>query len=113
MGKRGISFSLDMTKYVKQLKKELEECGKVPIFEIEVNDKNCATDYVICEIFFRGNSIVAQRDGVSTKELKSKFIANTKRVVDPSFSLDENLQELLSDIESDIEFGDLFSINYN
>tara|TARA_R110000772_G_scaffold173326_1_gene285271 strand:+ start:1078 stop:1386 length:309 start_codon:yes stop_codon:yes gene_type:complete len=102
-----------MTKYVKQLKKELEECGKMPIFEIEVTDKDGAKDYIVCEIFFRGNSIIAQRDGVSTKERKSKFIANTKRVVDPSFSLDENLQELLSDIESDIEFGDLFSINYN
>jgi len=101
-----------MTKYVKQLKKELEECKVIPIFEIEVNDKNCATDYVLCEIFFRGNSIVAQRDGVSTKELKSKFIANTRRAVDPSLSLDENLQELLSDIEADIEDGDLFSINH-
>lgn len=81
------------------------------MFEIEVNDRECKTDYVICNISFQGNSIVAQRGAVSTKEMDSKFITNSKMAVDSAFSLDEHLQALHGMVLEDINNGDLFSIN--
>jgi len=103
-----------MYKYTKQLKNELLNCGGMPLFEIAVvniaGDKSGIKEYISCDIFFRGNSIVAQRDPVSKKEQRSKFIANTRMVVDNCYGLDHHLQELHSEILNDIQCGDLFTL---
>jgi hypothetical protein len=100
-----------MNKKVKALKDELANCGKMPIFEIEVNDKYCQTDHVLCDVSFQGNSLIASRRNVSSKEERSEFIAESKIVVDCDFSLDENLQTLHDLVLNDINQGDLFTIN--
>ena len=97
--------------YVAKLQRELDECGLIALFEIEVNDKDCVTDYVVCEISFRGHSLIAQREAVSTKERRSKFIATSKIPVDFSLGLDCHLQELHEAILEDIASGDLFTMN--
>ena len=98
-----------MYKYTEQLKSELETCGCMPLFEIEVKDNKGNKEWIVCDIFFRGNSIVAQRDPVSTLEQNSKFIASSRVVVDKDLILDEHLQELHSEILNDIYVGDLYS----
>lgn len=81
------------------------------IFEIEVIDKRTnEKDYIICDIEIQGTKLVAQRIGVTLKEEKSKFIATTKIVIDPDFSVDENLQELYSAIISDIIDSEFFEL---
>jgi hypothetical protein len=97
-----------MNNHTKELKRELEDSRAMPIFEIEVVDLSGEKDYVTCDISFQGNSIIAQRDGVSTKERASKFIANNRMVVDTSFSLDEHLQALHEMVLESIDDGDLF-----
>ena len=97
-----------MHKYTEQLKSELENCGCMPLFKIEVKDKTGNKEWISCEVSFRGNSIVAQHDPISTKEERSKFIANTRLVVDNCYGLDWHLQELHSAILDDINSGDLY-----
>jgi hypothetical protein len=99
-----------MNKHTQALKNELLNCGKMPLFEIAVVNKSGEQEYILCDIFFRGNSIVAQRDQVSKKEARSKFIASTKLVVDSYYGLDHHLQELHSEILNDICDGDLFTL---
>ena len=100
-----------MNNYTKTLQKELDDTGLLPLFEIAVKDKNGNEEWISCDIDFQGNSIVAQRDAVSDKESKSKFIATTKFVVDNCLSLDEHLQELHGAIVEDIENGNLYTMD--
>lgn len=100
-----------MTKYTTKLKAELETCGLMPIIETEViNLKTGEKDWINCEVFFRGNSLIAQREAVSTKERKSKFIANNRVLVDDCFSLDEHLQQISEEITNSLIEGDLFDL---
>lgn len=67
------------------------------IFEEEVIDKRTGeTDYIIFDIFIRGNSFVAQHVGLSAKQDKSNKIAFVSVKIDPDFSIDQNLEELHS-----------------
>jgi len=99
-----------MNKYTQQLQKELNSCGKEPEFEIEVLDKQGEQDFISCEIYFRGNSIIAERVAVSEREEKSEFVACDKLKVDEAFSLDEHLQELFDIVIDSINQGGLFSV---
>lgn len=101
-----------MNNYTKQLQTELNNSQCMPIFEIPVIDYiNGDIDYINCDIYFEGNSLIAQREGVSIKEQKSKYIASTKLVVDSCFSLDEHLQELHEMVIDDIDQGGLYTLN--
>jgi hypothetical protein len=99
-----------MNNYTKQLQAELEDSGCAPIFEIEVIDSEGFNEYIQCEVFFKGNSLVAQRDAVSTKEQASKFIASTRILTDSAFSLDAHLGEILEAAQEDILQGDLYTL---
>ena len=59
-----------MNHFVKKLQEELDNSGNMPMFEICVIDKLGNTEFITCDIFFKGNSIIAQRDAVSTEEEK-------------------------------------------
>ena len=98
-----------MNNYTKQLQQELESSGSLPYFEIAVTQEG-EGDWIACEIFFEGNSIVAQREAVSTKEEKSKYIASNRLVVDSVFTLDEHLQELHENVCDSIREGDLYTL---
>ena len=100
-----------MNNYTKQLQSELDNCGKTPLFEIEVIDvKTGKKEYIGCDIFFQGNLMVCHRDGISTTEQNSKFIATTKVAVDNCLSLDEHLETLYELVTDDIREGNLFSL---
>ena len=99
-----------MYKFVEKLSKELEECGRIPSFEIEVIDGAGKEGFINCDIFFKGNSLIAERDAVSIKEQRSKYIANSRTVCDSSFSLDEHLQALFDKVIEDIQEGDLYTL---
>ena len=100
-----------MKNKIKQMQAELANCGKLPLFEIPViNNRNGCDDYVLCDISFQGNSLVAQRTALNKKEANSKKIATTKIVVDSDFSLDENLQELYSACITDIIDSEFYEL---
>lgn len=100
-----------MYKFVKELQHQLDSCGAIPMFEIEVVDSRGEQDWVVCNIGFKGNSIVAWRIAVSTKEQRSKYIARTKLVCDSVFDLDHHLQALHDQVVQDIIDGDLFELS--
>ena len=88
-----------MKKYIQEMQKELNESRLMPVFEIEVIDnKTGEQGYLLCDIFFRGNKLVAQRTALNKREQESKKIAETSILCDDCFSLDEHLQELYSAI---------------
>ena len=98
-----------MNNYTKQLQQELDESGSLPYFEIAVTREG-EGDWIACEVFFKGNSLVAQREGVSTKEEDSKYIASNRIVVDSCFTLDEHLQDLHEAVCDSIRDGDLYTL---
>jgi len=99
-----------MNKYTQQLEWELNDSGREVVFEIEVRDKAGESDWINCEIYFEGNSIVAERDAVSSVEERSEFSGETSLAVDDVFGLDEHIQLLYSAIEEQIRDGDLYDL---
>mgnify|MGYP003681750542 CR=1 FL=1 len=87
--------------HTKKLQAELNESDCVPIFEIEIATEAGDKDWLECNVYFLGNSIVAERGSVSTAEEKSVYIPKSAVVVDPAFSLDAHLEWLLEEV---IEF---------
>ena len=99
-----------MNNYTKSLQEELNESNLEPIFEIEVIDSEGERDFISCEVYCKGNNIIAERGAVSAKEDASRYVACDKLTVDDAFSLDEHLQELYSLVIDSINEGGLFSI---
>lgn len=99
-----------MNNYTKKLQDELNACGKEALLEIEVIDTNGEQDFIVCEVYFKGNSIVAEREAVNNKEWESRYIACNKLKVDECFSLDEHLQELHALVIDSINEGELFTL---
>ena len=98
-----------MNNYTKQLQQELNDSEAMPYFEIAVTREG-AGDWIECEVFFEGCSLVAQRVGVSTKEENSKYIASDSIVVDSCFTLDEHLQDLHEAVCDSIREGGLYTL---
>ena len=98
-----------MNNYTKQLEQELEGSSAMPYFEVAVTQDG-EPEWVGCEVFFKGNSLVAQREAVSTQEENSKYIAQNSVVVDSAFTLDEHLQELHEEVLNSIIEGDLYTL---
>ena len=99
-----------MNNYTKELQGELNDSGKIPVFEIEVIDSDLARDWINCDVYFQGNSIVAERNAVSSAEESSDFIAKTSISVDSFFGLQEHLEWLLEKVEGEIMDGDLYDL---
>jgi hypothetical protein len=103
-----------MNKYVKALADELDALKGSEVddfdFEIAVKDKDNNREYILCEVYFEGNSICASRDAVNTIEEQSKYIAITRVLCDSVFSLDWHINELYSAVIDDIERGDLYTL---
>ena len=96
--------------HTKKLQAELNESDCVPIFEIEIATEAGDKDWLECNVYFLGNSIVAERGSVSTAEEKSVYIPKSAVVVDPAFSLDAHLEWLLEEVQQDIIDGDFYSL---
>jgi hypothetical protein len=101
------------TRYCQQLQRQLDDCGKMPIFEIPVARRdNGERDWVIVDIAFCGRSIVGQREAVSSREERSKYIASTRCAVQDHWSLDDALQELMAAVQQDIIDGNRFDLGH-
>ena len=99
-----------MKLYTKELQNELQNCGKMPMFEIPILNTDGEKDWVIVDVVFEGDYCIGQRDPVSKNERKSKNIARSKIAVDDCYGLDEHLQKLHSQVIEDICNGDLFTL---
>lgn len=99
-----------MNNYTKQLANELSNSDKMPLFEISVVNADGEHDWITCDIFIEGNSIIAQRDAVSTEEQRSRYIASDRLVVDSCLSLDAHLQALHEAVLDSINNGDLWTL---
>jgi len=99
----------DMNNYTKQLQQELEDITTTPYFEVPVT-RDGEPDWIVCDVFFQGNSLLVHRDAVSTQEENSKYIASDSIVVDSCFTLDEHLQDLHEAVFNSILEGDLYTL---
>jgi len=96
-----------------QLKKELEECGEIPVFEIEViNRKTKEMEFLIIdiEVNIEKNKLVGIREAINTTEEKSNKIATTEVDIDNDFSLDHHLEELFTAIIEEICTSEFFEL---
>jgi hypothetical protein len=98
-----------MNNYTKQLQQELEFSSAMPYFEISVT-RDGEPDWIECRVFFKGNSLVAQREAVSSKEENSKYLASDRIVVNSALTLDEHLQELHEEVINSIVGGNLYTL---
>jgi len=98
-----------MNNYTKQLQQELNDSVSLPYFEVAVTREG-EGDWITCKVFFKGNSLVAQRGAVSTKEENSKYIASDRIVVDSWLTLDEHLYDLHEVVLNSIVEGDLYTL---
>ena len=104
-----------MNNYTQQMQQELSGMvnsyskSLMPYFEIAVIREG-EEDWILCELFFQGNCLVAERESVNTKEEKSKYIASNRIVVDSCLTLDEHLQELYAEVLESIREGDLYTL---
>ena len=96
--------------HTKKLQAELNESDCVPIFEVEIATEAGDKDWLECNVYFLGNSIVAERGSVSTAEEKSVYIPKSAVVVDPAFSLDAHLEWLLEEVQQDVIDGDFYDL---
>jgi hypothetical protein len=97
---------------VNRIIKEWENCQLTKVFELEVIDRRTGRkDWVTFDISIKGDCFVSQHEPLNNKQAASKFIASVQTVIDPDFSLDENLQAHYDDCQQaiiDSEFYSLF-----
>ena len=102
-----------MNAITKKLENELQlsiKRGFIPMFEIEVVDRSGQSEWILCDIYFECDSIVARIGAVSSKEQNSQVIATSTVVCDDCFTLDEHLQALHEEVINAIIAGDLYDI---
>ena len=98
----------------KRMQDELDNCGKIPMFEIPVLDKRkpqsneLEGDIISCNIYFNGDVIEATHIALNNDELNSIKIASTAVKVDSDHSLDEHLQALYLAIIEKITNSDIY-----
>lgn len=103
-----------MKKTIERMKFELENCVKMPIFEIPVVDiRTCTDEYIVFNVFIKGNSLIAQHESLTEKQDKSKKIAFVSLVIDDMYGLDENLSELRTICSEAILDSDWFQLADN
>ena len=97
---------------LKEIKNDWLNCDKIKIFEIPViENKTNENDFICFDIELRKNTFYAFHVAMTAKEEKSKKIAFQKIVVDPVYSLDENLQNLYSSCINAILQSEFFTLS--
>jgi len=98
-----------MRTYVLKQKKELENSGLIPIFEIAVlNKETLEIDYIIFNIEIVGNSLKVTFAALTKKQQKSKKIAFFKFEIDKDSTLKQNLEFAYSEAINCILYSDFF-----
>lgn len=96
---------------MKNLINEFNAIDKMKIFEIAVIDKRTSErEYIIFDIELQKRSLIAQHEALNTRQSKSKKIAFIKIVLDPIFSIDENLQSLYEECKTAILESEFFEL---
>lgn len=91
---------------------EWNECNLIKVFEIPVIDKRTnEREYIVFDISIVKTKFVAQHEGLTERECKSKKIAFKSITIDPDFSLDENLQKLYDECINAILQSDFFELS--
>lgn len=81
--------------YSEVLREELQNCGRINVFEVEVlNKKTQEKDYVVFDIEIIGNEFRAYHIPLTKKEVKSQKIAFEYVEVFEDWSLDGHLHDL-------------------
>jgi len=91
--------------------KEWEACQLMKIFEFEVIDRRTGKrDWLTFDLEMREGKFRSQHEPLNAKQVESEYIANTWTVVDPDFSLDENLQAHYDDCQQAIIDSEFYSL---
>jgi len=100
-----------MLTFIQALQDELHNTKLIPIFEFKVlNLKTKETDYISCDIFFKGKSITCHREGLTLAEQNSKKIASSSVVAYKGVSLDSLLEELYCEVMTSIMDSPLYDL---
>ena len=95
--------------FINILRDELDSTGLINIFEFEVIELATGeAEYINCDISFKGKSIVASREGLTTSELSSKYIASDSVVAYKGDTQDELLEALHEECYNSIVDSPLF-----
>lgn len=99
-----------MTK-LEQFTEEFNNIDLIKIFEIEVVNKTTKeTDYIVFDISVDGEQLIAQHEPLTEEEHKSPKIAFKSVEIDPDFSLDQHLQDLLEECTTAIIDSEYFDL---
>jgi len=96
---------------MEDLTKEFNECTKIMVFEIEVqNIRTQEKDYVLFDLEIRDSEIIATHEALTTEEQEGNLIAFKSIQLDEALSLDEHLQELHEECINAILESDFFTL---
>jgi hypothetical protein len=100
-----------MNKKIEKLKEEFRNLDLIKVFEIEaIHKKTGEAEHICFWIEAKKHSLIAIHPSLTEKEQRSKKIAFKSIVLDASFSLDENLQELHEECTTAILDSDFFTL---
>ena len=90
---------------IKEEFREMIESGRIPVFEIEVIIDG-KQDWILFDISIWENTLRAEYESLTEAEEKSDKIAFKSVDIDPDFSLDWHLQQLLEECQTAIMNSD-------
>jgi hypothetical protein len=100
---QGLKFK-EMKKIKKEFRKMIES-GRIPVFEIEVV-RDGEKDWILFDISIWEDTLRAEHVVLTEAEEKSDKIAFKSVDIDPDFSLDWHLQQLLQECQTAIMDSD-------
>ena len=90
---------------------QFDKLEKLKIFEIPVINKiTCEQEHIMFSISIHDSNLIAQHQALTIQELESKKIATKAILIDPDFSLDENLESLYEECLNAILLSDFFEL---
>ena len=87
---------------MEKIKEEFQimiESGRIPVFEIEVT-RNGEQDWILFNISLWNGQLRAEHEALTEAEEKSDKIAFKSVDIDPDFSLDWHLQQLMEECQT-------------
>ena len=90
---------------IKEEFRKMIESGRIPVFEIEVIIDG-ELDWILFDISIWENTLRAEHEALTEAEEKGDKIAFKSVDIDPDFSLDSHLQQLLEECQAAIMDSD-------
>lgn len=98
---------------MKTILKEWSECDNIKVFEFQVIDKRTGeTEWLLFDISIENGKFYAMHEALTQIEKESGKIAYCMIDIDPDFSLDKNLQDLLDECNEAVMSSDFYEISY-